>query len=319
MSPRRLLKSLYGTLHRAVVNGVNKMGWVVARTSDYYSPLRPLSELKRNVERWHRPSAMTGVAFDLPAMMAELKSMAADYLSEYDKLPTYDEIRAQRRGPGVTRVDARVLYMMLRRHRPARYIEVGSGLSTWYAAQAGAKNAAVDRPMAMTVVDPFVSEATRTLPDIEVLDQEAQDLPVEWFTSLAAGDVLFIDSTHIVRIDGEVPYLVLEVLPALDAGVLIHVHDVNFPYNVPYDPDAYVFDRRRPMLFTESMLVQAYLCNNPAVEILMSTPLLRHFHEESLRRALPDYQAFDPEDFDTHHSSLWLRRLEGPAAVQRIG
>lgn len=315
----RFLKRSYGVLRRALINGINKMGWVVARTSDYYSPLRPLSELRRNVERWHRPSALAGVAFDLPAMMTELESLTTDYLAEYRELPTYDAIRAQRRGPGFTRVDAQVLYMTLRRHRPARYIEVGSGLSTWYAAQAGERNAAEGRPMAMTVVDPFVSEATRALPGIETLDQEAQDLPVNWFTSLAPGDVLFIDSTHIVRIDGEVPHLVLNVLPALAAGVLVHVHDVNFPYNVPYDPDAYVFDRRQPMLFTESMLIQAYLCDNPRVEILMSTPLLRHYHEDFLRRVLSDYQAFDREDFDTHHSSLWLRCLEGPLAVQRIG
>jgi len=319
MSSKRNLKGWYGAVRGALIGALNRMGWVVARTSDYYSPLRPVSELKRHVERWHRPSAMTGVAFDLPTMMKELESMTGAYLAEYRQLPTYDAIRAQRRGPGFTRVDALTLYMMLRRHRPARYIEVGSGLSTWYAAQAAARNASEGNPIAMTVVDPFVSDATRALPGIEIIDQEAQDLPANRFTSLAADDVLFIDSTHIVRIDGEVPHLVLDVLPALDPGVFVHVHDVNFPYNVPYDPGAYVFDRRWPMLFTESMLVQAYLCDNPKVEIVMSTPLLRHFHDDFLQRTLPDYQPFDPEDFDTHHSSLWLRKVEGAPAVQRIG
>ena len=109
-----------------------------------------------------------------------------------------------------------------------------------------------------------------------MIPREAQDLAVEEYTRLEAGDVLFIDTTHIVRIDGEVPYLVLEVLPALKPGVLVHIHDVHFPYYVPIDPNAYVFDRRWPMLFTEAMLVQAFLCDNPRVEIVMSTPLLRH-------------------------------------------
>jgi len=313
-SPRRLLSDLYGGLHRATIGAINRLGWTVARTSDYYSPLRPVAELKRHVARWYQPSRMLGVAFDPPAMMTALEGMVESYGREYSELPSYDEIRKQRLGPGFTRVDAMVLYMMLRHHKPARYLEVGSGLSTYYAWLAAARNAAEGRPMEITVVDPFVSEGTRGLPGVEAVAREAQDLPADWYARLAAGDVLFIDSTHIVRVDGEVPYLVLEVLPAMSPGVLVHVHDVHFPFNVPCDPAAYVFDRRWPILFTEAMLVQAYLCNNPRVEILMSTPLLRHHQEDFLRRTLPGYQPLDPEDFDTHHGSLWLRCLDAPRA-----
>jgi predicted O-methyltransferase YrrM len=301
------LRKLYGRAHRALIGAINRMGWIVARTSDYYHALRPVAELEKHVTRWHRPSRMTGVSFDLDAMAATLEELAAAYLPEYSQLPAYDEIKRQRRGPGFTVVDAMVLYMMLRRLRPARYLEVGSGLSTYYASLAAAKNAAEGRPMRMTVVDPFVSEATRALPGVEILAREAQDLPAESYTErLAAGDVLFIDSTHIVRIDGEVPHLVLEVLPSLKPGVLVHIHDVHFPYNVPADPAAYVFDRRWPMLFTEAMLVQAWLCHNPRVEIVLSTPLLRHHREEVLQRLLPGYKPLDPRDFDTHHGSLWV-------------
>jgi predicted O-methyltransferase YrrM len=294
--------------HRALVGTLNRMGWVVAPTSDYYHALRPVAELERHASRWHRPSRMTGVSFDLPAMMAELEAMAAAYLPEYSQLPSYEAIKRQRRGPGFTTVDATVLYMMLRRHRPARYLEVGSGLSTWYASLAAARNAAEGRPMAMMVVDPFVSAATRAIPGLETHAREAQDLPADWYTGrLEAGDVLFIDSTHVVRIDGEVPHLVLEVLPALAPGVLVHIHDVHFPYNVPADPAAYVSNRRWPMLFTEAMLVQAWLCHNPRVEIVLSTPLLRPHHEDFLQRLLPGYRPLEAEDFDTHHGSLWVR------------
>jgi predicted O-methyltransferase YrrM len=314
-----LLRRAYGAAHRAAVGTLNRLGWVVARRDDYYSPLRPLAELRRNVGRWHRPSALSGVAFDLPAMLATLERLVAAHGAEYATLPAYDAIKAERRGPGFTRVDAQVLYLLLRERRPARYLEVGSGLSTWYAAQAAARNAAEGRPMQMTVVDPFLSPATRALPGVEAVAREAQDLPASWYAErLAAGDVLFIDSTHIVRIDGEVPHLVLEVLPELRPGVLVHVHDVHLPFHVPIDPGAYLFDRRWPMPFTEAMLVQAYLCANPRVELVMSTPLLRHFREDDLRRVVPGYQALDAADFDTHHGSLWFRTVEGPPTVQRI-
>jgi predicted O-methyltransferase YrrM len=311
MARRSPLRRLAAGLRRALLDGLNRMGWVVARTADYYSPLRPVGELRRQVGRWYRPSRMAGVAFDLPAMRATLEGLLVEFGAELEALPSYEERKRRRHGPGFTVVDAQVLYLMLRREKPRRYVEIGSGLSTDTACLAAARNAAEGRPMAMTVVDPFMSAATRALPGVEALPCEAQDLSPDWFTRLEAGDVLFIDSTHIVRLDGEVPHLVLEVLPALKPGVLVHIHDVHFPYNVPCDPRAYVFDRSWPMLFTEAMLVQAYLCHNPRAAIVLSTPLLRHHDEECLRHLLPGYRSLDREDFDTHHGSLWFRVLEG--------
>lgn len=301
------LKRIYGGVRRRAIDLVNRMGWIVARTSDFYSPLRPVGELRRHVGRWHRPSAMRGVAYDLDAIEGTLASLCSEFGAEFAALPSYDEILRRNHGRGFTRVDAQVLYMMLRRIQPRRYLEVGSGMSTYYAALAAEKNAAANRPAAITAIDPFASEVIRALPGVEIRQQEAQDLPVEFYASLADGDVLFIDSTHIVRVDGEVPYLILEVLPALAPGVWVHIHDVHFPYNVPIDPAGYVFNRRWPLLFTEAMLVQAYLTGNPKLEIAMSTPLLRHSREDALRRLLSDYRPLDGEAFDTHHGSLWLR------------
>lgn len=304
-------RSLAHRLRGGLLEALNRLGWVVARTSDYYSPLRTVAELRRHAGRWYRPSRLTGVAFDLPGMKATLENLLIEFGTELEELPSYEELKRRKQGPGFTVVDSQVLYLTLRRERPRRYVEIGSGLSTDYACLAASRNAAEGRPMEMTVVDPFMSPATRALPGIEAVAREAQDLPAEWFARLEAGDVLFIDSTHIVRIDGEVPHLILEVLPSLKPGVLVHIHDVHFPYNVPCDPGAYVFDRAWPMLFTEAMLVQAYLCHNPRVEIVLSTPLLRHHDEAFLRRLLPDYRPLDREDFDTHHGSLWFRTLEG--------
>ncbi|HEY4562334.1 MAG TPA: hypothetical protein VIJ36_05100, partial [Thermoanaerobaculia bacterium] len=97
--------------HRALIDAINRLGWVVAPTSDYYHPLRPVSELRRHAGRWFRPGHMAGISFDLPAMMESLEGMIAAYGAEYAALPSYDELKAKKHGPGFTRVDALTLYL----------------------------------------------------------------------------------------------------------------------------------------------------------------------------------------------------------------
>ena len=141
LPPTRRPPSPARRFHRGLISILNRLGWVIAPVADYYQPLRPVSELEKNARRWHRPSALAGISFDLPAMESTLEALIADFGAEYAALTPYDRIKAERRGPGFTRVDSLTRYLMLRGHRPARYVEVGSGLSTWYAAQAAAANA----------------------------------------------------------------------------------------------------------------------------------------------------------------------------------
>ncbi len=157
------------------------------------------------------------------------------------ELLPYEEALALGFGPGYTRLDALVLYAMLRAKKPARYVEVGSGLSTYYASLAGQKNASDDRPMQITCVEPYPFEALKMIAGITVLQREVQDMGLELFTELSDDDVLFIDSSHIVRLDGDVPFLFLEVLPALRTGPLIHIHDIPFPYHCPYPADYWIY------------------------------------------------------------------------------
>ncbi len=118
--------------------------------------------------------------------------------------------------------------------------------------------------------------------------------------------MLFIDSSHALKIDSDVAYLFLEVLPRLQPGVLVHIHDVPFPYNVPYPADAWLFGERWPVYWNEAMIVQAFLAFNSAFEVVLSTPLIRSADEAFLSARFADYVpvAADPNP----PSSLWLRR-----------
>jgi predicted O-methyltransferase YrrM len=282
-------------------------GYAVAPKADCYSPIAPVSELRATQARWNHPSALRGVAYDLARMKQLFSELLDRYLDEFLAFPPYEELRRRGYGPGYTALDALTLYMMIRHGKPARYLEVGSGLSTYYCSLAAARNAADGRPLEITCIEPSPYDALRSIPGVRIIQQPVQDLDLSVFQALRQGDVLFIDSSHVLRIDGDVPYLYLEALPSLSPGVAIHVHDVPFPYNVPYPSALWVFGRPWPMLWNEAMVVQAFLCGNRDFAITLSTPLIRHFDEPFLRRRVPFYESVEqnPNTF----SSLWLQRV----------
>jgi predicted O-methyltransferase YrrM len=294
---------------RAAVDLSCKLGLNLARSRDYYSPLPVYSELARREKRWNRPSALGGVAYDLDGMRALTESLVREQGDSYRALPSYHELKGRGYGPGFTVIDGMFLFLMLRAKKPRLFVEVGSGLSTCYASLALAANAAEGSPGEIRCIDPNVRAQVRALDRVDVVTHEVQDVDASFFTRLGPGDVLFIDSTHVVKIDGDVPHLYLEVLPALQPGVLVHAHDIHFPYNTPHPAERYVLGRTWPMLWTEAMLLQAFLAFNTSFRISLSLPLLRHFDEEFLRRVIPGYRSVEPEDHDTHFGSVWLERV----------
>jgi hypothetical protein len=166
----------------------------------------------------------------------------------------------------------------------------------------------------MTCIDPYSRPALAELADVTVVQRPVQDVDPGVFGELGPGDVLFIDSTHVVKIDGDVPFLYLEVVPRVAPGVVVHSHDIHFPYNVPYPAEEYIFAAKWPSFWTEAMLLQAFLSFNPAFEILLSAPLLRFHDEEFLAATLPGYRPVEAADYDTHFGSIWFRRKPEPGA-----
>lgn len=302
------LRRLYRRLHRALLDGAAALGVNVTRSRDYYSPLPVRSELVRTRGRWDRPSSMAGVSWDLAAMEERLSRLLAAHGGELGDLPPFEEAKALGYGPGFTRLDAQLLYLIVRELKPGRLLEVGSGLSTYYAARALERNREEGAPGRITCIDPYSGDRVRDLPGVEVVRREVQDVTPGEFRVLEEGDVLFIDSTHVVKVGGDVAHLYLEVVPSLAPGVVIHSHDIHFPRNTPHPAEAYVLDAKWPRYWTEAMLLQAFLAFNREFEILLSASILRHEDEDLLERTVPGYRPVVPRDFDTHAGSLWYRR-----------
>jgi hypothetical protein len=180
-------------------------------------------------------------------------------------------------------------------------IEIGSGFSTLIAAEAAQANALRDgHTTEITAIEPnprdFLLE--RTAQRWELIRSPVEDVPMAVFAELQANDILFIDSSHVVRIGGDVVYEYLEVIPRLAPGVLVHVHDVFFPYDYPRE---WVMNMHR--FWTEQYLLQAFLSFNSAFEILVSTSILHADHPERMREA---FSSYPPGEYNP--ASFWMRR-----------
>lgn len=129
------------------------------------------------------------------------------------------------------RLDAAAAYAMVRLSRPRRIVEVGSGHSTRFIARAVA-DAGLDTHI--TAIDPL-PRATIAGLRIEVLKQPVQKAGEAPFQGLAAGDIVFIDSSHQLKPGSDVEFLVNRVLPMLPAGIHLHFHDIFLPDDYPPD------------------------------------------------------------------------------------
>lgn len=200
-------------------------------------------------------------------------------------------------------VSAIVLHAIVRHFRPHTIIEVGSGMSTLVSARAAAMNQRDGYPVAVIAIEPNPSPVLqRGVPGVtELVRKPVQDIGADYFKRLAENDILFIDSSHVVRTGSDVNFLYLEVLPRLARGVLVHVHDIFFPAEYPKD---WIVHSRR--FWSEQYLLQAFLAHNNAWEVLWSESYMRAKHPSELEAVFPGRLGFD-DNFNS--SSFWMRRM----------
>lgn len=198
-------------------------------------------------------------------------------------------------GPG----DAEFLYSIIRLKKPRRIVEVGSGLSTLMAVRAVRMNERDDPGYRCehTCVEPFEAPWLERA-GVEVIRRRVEDLGLPLFQGLSENDLLFIDSSHVIRPQGDVVFEYLELLPSLRRGVIVHVHDVFSPRDYPDD-----WVRNRVKLWNEQYLVEAFLTSNREWKIVGALNMLRHRHYDRLRAKCPFLTA------ESEPSSLYIQKI----------
>jgi hypothetical protein len=192
-----------------------------------------------------------------------------------------------------------MLHLMLRWTRPRKVIEVGSGFSS--AAILDTNDRFLDGAVSCTFIEPFpqrrldgllqAGDASRH----EVIAEPVQHVPIERFDELDAGDVLFIDSSHVSKAGSDVNRLVFEVLPRLRTGVIVHFHDIGWPFEYPRE---WIYGGRA---WTEAYLLHAFMLFNADFEIVLFNHYLALFHGDAVAAKLPLWGV-------EQGGSLWIRR-----------
>jgi hypothetical protein len=264
----------------------------------YYSPIPDLTQLPQDV--WSQRVELPGVRFDIDEGLEFVRRELADYVVEYrpPAQQTSDPRRFYLNNGLYGTTDAETLYAMVRRWAPKRIVELGSGMSTLVMADARAASG-LSPDGRHRVFDPYprddLAPVLRQVADLQAVGATA--VPETEFDALQEGDLLFVDTTHTVKIGGDVNRIILQVLPRLAPGVIVHVHDIYLPWEYPRE---YMSERR--FFWAEQYLLQAFLAFNPSFEILFGAHALERTHPTEMRKLIPGPR------YGTA-SALWLRRV----------
>lgn len=181
--------------------------------------------------------------------------------------------------------DAEYWYSVIRWARPKKIIEIGCGFSSRMARRAIAANRESDSSYDCNhlLIEPYENEWLEELgSDVQVIRKKVEECGFGVFQELEANDILFIDSSHVIRPKGDVLYEYLEILPRLKAGVIVHIHDMFTPRDYPA---AWLIDEVR--LWNEQYLVEAFLTSNEDWKIIGALNYLRHNYFFELHEKCP--------------------------------
>ncbi len=274
----------------------------VAPPGHYDCPLPDISFLDSSLhDLYTAPNGADGISLN-PDGQLRLLGELAPFAAEFD-WPS--DQRAERRfwlnnGRWYTGGDPVILFSMIRRFTPRRIVEVGSGFSS--ALMLDINELYYNSSIQLTFVEPDPGRLTSLLrPEdrriINLITKRVQNISLDLFDSLAPNDILLIDSPHVTKLGSAVNYLMFSVLPRLQPGVLVHFHDIFYPFEYP--PEWF----RQGRAWNALYLLRAFLQYNNAFEIVFFNSYIAYQYPDQVRRKVP-LMSVDP------YSAIWLSKTD---------
>lgn len=281
-----------------------KHGFLPVRVH-YYQPIPDILELeKRNV--WDLISKKGGVRFEPEKYIKSIKQLAATYADECNwpneqtSNPKDFHLYNGRFSYGC----ASTLHCIIRCNKPNNIIEIGSGHSSKIISAAIKLNQIDGYKTNYTIIDPYSKLDKQNFPtNTKIIKRPIELMNLSIFESLEENDILFIDSSHVCKIGSDVNFEILEILPSLNIGVLIHFHDIPFPFEYP---KTYSTNPKFRVFWNESYLLQAFLICNSDFQISLPMSYLQKYHLLELEKAFPHSLK---TDFSWVSGSFWIKRI----------
>jgi len=251
----------------------------------FYSPIPDPNEIRGRQERiFSVPPELPGIDLNAKGQLDLLKELVAFY----GEMPFTEEkkqgLRYYFNNVAFCHTDAVVLYSVLRWLKPKRLIEVGSGFSS--AVTLDTDELFLSGSLDITFIEPFPQTLNVLLTEKDrqratLINKPLQDVGVGLFRELRAGDILFIDSTHVAKTGSDVNCIFFELLPALEPGVWIHFHDIMYPFEYPKE---WVYEGRA---WNETYMLRAFLQYNDDYRIRLFNTYLHAFHGDVFEKKMP--------------------------------
>lgn len=265
----------------------------------YYSPVPTLEEINENYpDFWQKHPQLELTGIDLsPEKQIELFNKIKSNYNDLD-IPS-DEHESNSRyyfnNGFYSYTDGIVLALMMLHFKPKRIIEIGSGFSSALMLDINEKY--LNGLTELTFIEPYPSRLKDLLKaeeSVNIIEKNIQLTDVKKFESLSKNDILFIDSSHVCKTGSDVLHIYFNILPKLQSGVLIHVHDIFYPFEYP---KMWI---EQGITWNETYLLRALLTNNQSFEILFFADYMHKFH--------PEIFAETPLAFKSTGGNIWLRK-----------
>lgn len=272
---------------------------------NYYQPIPDTTTLKDDL--WKKQSELVGININEKNQINLLSLFSTRFKGEYSNFPrnkTTIPYQYYVDNGAFESVDGEILYCMIRHLKPKKITEVGSGFSTLLSAQAVLKNIEDDSSYEceLTAIEPYPNEIlVKGFPGFsKLLTKRVQEVPLSEFEKLRENDILFIDSSHVLKIGSDVHYEYLEILPRLGKGVVIHAHDIFLPAEYPRE-----WVLKEYWFWTEQYLLQAFLSFNEVFEALWAGSYMHLKYPEELEAAFNSYNRNE-----RWPASFWMRKTK---------
>jgi hypothetical protein len=270
----------------------------------FYEPVPDTRTLKDDL--WEKQSPLVGIDINEAFQIKLLSLFSSKYKKEYESFPreeTSVPYQYYVDNGAFESVDGEVSYCMIRHFKPKKIFEIGSGNSTYLSAQAVIKNGEDNNhECELVAFEPYPNDILKSgFPGLsKLISTEIQNVSITTFDKLRENDILFIDSSHVIKIGNDVQYEYLEILPRLNIGVIVHLHDIFLPAEYPRE-----WVLRDYRFWTEQYLLQAFLAFNDRFEVLWAGSMMHLRHPDKLEIAFSSYNREE-----RWPGSFWIRKIK---------